>query len=486
MNARTVVAVLPLLAPAVAAVAAEPRVVRFDLAAHEPRGDKVRGPVQVWLENVNPLRYDLRVGTQATFSHGPDLALPFLPPIPKAKAPSPPPPVTAPVVTTAAVTRTDRFTPLFTLILGDLAAIESDRVETVEKPLAVAADTVSRARDQLEAGVRASDAVLQVAGPEEVLKIVRPLVPVVETATGARWPTEAIVSLAGRLDALAARLAALPVQGAGGTVTWAEWYQGGNKEAYDWAADRVQDLGGLLAALAPDSAAARAFQALQAGLAQWLPVLRGVAGRGTEAFVLKQVVDCSFSFDQTKSVKVELVRRDRLAPPGAPVSRDEVVTVECTSPLSISAGFGFSTIDEVEFGFVQSTRPGTAADGTPTTVVIKRFGLQKRSRFRPVPTLLVNTRFRELSDTIAWHATMGAAVDVKSGETGTDVEFMAGPSVSIKRTLFITAALHVGRVPKLAGGFAAGDEVPASVSAPPIEKEWKPGLVVALTLRLKP
>jgi hypothetical protein len=76
-------------------------------------------------------------------------------------------------------------------------------------------------------------------------------------------------------------------------------------------------------------------------------------------------------------------------------------------------------------------------------------------------------------------------VDVKSGEGGTDLEYIVGPSFSFMRTLFITPGLHIGRVPKLAGGFKLDQEVPEGISEPPIEKAWKSGFVVTFTYKIR-
>jgi hypothetical protein len=132
----------------------------------------------------------------------------------------------------------------------------------------------------------------------------------------------------------------------------------------------------------------------------------------------------------------------------------------------VSGGFGFSTVNEREFVFVQSTKPVTT-NGQTTQEVINRFGFKNNSSFRPIPLLLLNTRVYEPNDNIALHVSAGAGGDIKTGEAGSDVEFIVGPSISFKRSMFVTTGLHIGRVPKLAGGFQIGDEVPEGIDAPP-------------------
>ena len=118
-------------------------------------------------------------------------------------------------------------------------------------------------------------------------------------------------------------------------------------------------------------------------------------------------------------------------------------------------------------------------------MVINRFGFNNRSSFRTLPVILLNTRFYEPNDLFAIHASAGAAVDIKTGETGTDVEFIVGPSISFWRTLFITGGFHIGREPKLVGGFEIDDEVPEGVSSPPIEKAWKRGAAITFTYKIR-
>jgi len=105
--------------------------------------------------------------------------------------------------------------------------------------------------------------------------------------------------------------------------------------------------------------------------------------------------------------------------------------------------------------------------------------------FRPNPLALLNIRFTDNPE-YNWHASFGAVVDLK-GQTGTDVEPVAGVSFSIRRLIFITPfALHFGRVNNLAGGFKEGDVVPDSIATPPIEKHWKVGYTGGITFRIAP
>jgi hypothetical protein len=76
-------------------------------------------------------------------------------------------------------------------------------------------------------------------------------------------------------------------------------------------------------------------------------------------------------------------------------------------------------------------------------------------------------------------------VDVSTGEAGTDVEFVLGPSIAMSRTFFITAGWHWGRVSTLVGGFVEGDRVPEGVTAPPLEKHWSKNFAILATWKLR-
>jgi hypothetical protein len=173
-----------------------------------------------------------------------------------------------------------------------------------------------------------------------------------------------------------------------------------------------------------------------------------------------------------------MVTTDRLAPAGTAASKQEIVTVICSTPLSISAGFGFSTVRERPIGFVQSLNSSNQ--------VVSVFGYTARSNFKPLPLLMLNTRVKEWNDDWALHVSNGAVVDIKTGATtSTDVEYVSGLSVSYKRSLFITVGFHAGRTQDLIGGFTIGQQVPTSVSTPPLQSHWSPGAIFAFTYKLK-
>jgi hypothetical protein len=377
-------------------------------------------------------------------------------------------------------------------LVDQLNGIEFAKATDVNAKITAISADVNRAKADVESLVAASDSILATGGG--VPALLGALTPIlgggggpgtINTALNTSWPDTEIENLLGRLNILKNDLLTLPTMPIAGQ-SFDNWYQQspGNKAAYDAARARIEELQTQLVGLKSSSTAGSAFQATQNKLSLWKPILIGVQTGGAAGFTQVVKVGCGFAFDSTKETKVKIVKRDRLADPGAATTSDEVVTVVCSSPLSVSAGFGFSNVDEREFVFVPSTKTTTTGGQTNQTV-ISRFGFRNKSGFRTLPVLLLNTRIWEPNDILALHLSTGAAVDIKTGEGGTDLEYIVGPSISFRRSFFITPGLHIGRVPKLAGGFSLDEEVPTGISEPPLEKTWKKGFVVAFTYKVR-
>jgi len=462
--------------------------VNVNAATDQITGEKVRGPADITITNLNILRYDTQIGQTITFSAGPDLKLPFIPPIPTEAAES-----TGESAGSSTGPQRD-FATLFTAYRNALNRIESDRVSRVQTPIVTAISAANNARDNLESLVLASDSVLTSGGgPTALIAGIRRLLEPsgtspspIDSALAQSWPDREIEDVLGRLDVLENNVLTLPTEPVPpGGPTWSQWYTGGNKTAYDAVVARINELQSLLTGLrSATNSQAIALRSAQSKLREWRVILSGIVDGGVQGFSRILHVGCGFAFSGNRETKIEIAKRDRLAEPGTAATRQEVVTVVCSSPLSVSAGFGFSFVDEREFVFVPSTKTVTE-NGQTSEVVINRFGFKNNSSFRTLPVLLLNTRIYEKSDLFSVHFSGGAAVDVKSGEGGTDLEYIVGPSFSFVRTLFITPGLHIGRVPKLAGGFKLDQEVPEGISEPPIEKAWKSGFVVTFTYKIR-
>lgn len=452
-------------------------------ASTTAQGDKIRGPKSIKPEYVNRIRYRVAVKTKTTFTAGPSLALPFIPQVPgggDAGANN----LTMNEITgnidTARASRnlspSDQAEQEFLAIRNGVDALIRRKAGIQNDVSSLLANT-KRARDATEGFVRESDSVLAGSGgPDEVLRRLPTLIQLITGSEG-DWPDPQINQFLGDVDILENEL---------GRISDVQWLTT-NKTRVDALKDRLKQLGESVAALShndkPDSPAAR-FDEAQRVLQQWKAIFNDAQSAGEPFFELPPVdVGCGFSFDQNKETSVTLVKQDRLATEPT-TTEQELVTVVCSSPFSISGGFAFSSVNEREFVFVPSTKT-VMENGQPVQKVINRFGFKNNSSFRPIPLLLLNTRVHEWGDDVALHLSAGAGVDLKTGEAGTDVEYVVGPSVSFKRSMFITAGAHIARVPKLAGGFQLDQEVPEGISAPPVEKAWKPGFIISFTYKLK-
>ena len=448
--------------------------VSINVSSEEFRGERVRGPRTIELVGVNTIRYEVLVGQNVTFSAAPDLRLPFIPPIPAAA-------VAMTADTMRRMVKASRGNDLekrFIAVLERLAELETARGDAQTK-IVTAVALVNDASQSVRALAEGATGVLQSAsGGKVLLGLVHPTLELVTGAVGTRWPAEDVLGLSMGLDRLWNDVNLLS---SGASADDWKAFLTDFGPAYTFVRERVPALQALARPIDYTSEAATTFAGNRAKLYVWKLLLEGTENSGEAAFKRATRAGCGFTFDQSRETKVEVVMRDRLAAPGAAEARKEITTVVCSSPISVSAGFGFSSIDEREYVFVESTKP--AASGAPTK--ISRFGYKNQSGFRPLPVLLVNTRVWEPADGFAVHATAGAAVDVKTGAAGTDIEYIIGPSFSFWRSLFFTLGLHVGRSSTLTGGFAVDQEVPEGVTNPPVTKNWNSELIFTASYRLR-
>jgi len=479
----------------------------FDLSRDSSSGNKVRGQARIKFINANVLRYDIQIGTKVTWSAGPKIDLSF---IPKLSEP-PAKPAQAEAAAKAAVAKAAAGAKAAT------AANEPPAKSQAPKPLDKAWEKILISWDERENElgevrgkisdvttavndtssktlglVATSDATLQTGGAQQVANSAKELVGEIDKATKAAWPDEDVNKLATELTLLTNQLIEFPFVDPLDLPRW----QSINGRMYDQVKARLETLTNLVQGLTRDGEQGRKFAEAKDSLSRWRLILDGIGARGAGAFCIVYSVGCSFAFDGNKENLITVVKRDRLsvnkpvdknvaATPTGTEGSVEIVTVVCSSPLSVSAGFGFSTIDEKEFVFVQSTKTAVDANGVTTQKVINLFGFKNNSAFRTLPVLLLNTRLWEPSDRFAIHASAGAAVDVKTGQAGTDIEYIVGGSLSFWRSLFVTPALHIGRVPTLVGGFTLGQQVPDGIKEPPVEKAWKKGFAVTFTYKLR-
>ncbi|HYE76239.1 MAG TPA: hypothetical protein VEF04_23035, partial [Blastocatellia bacterium] len=363
----------------------------------------------------------------------------------------------------------------FVAIQSQLVSLEAVLVRDIRNPIADALSTVKAAVNSTEALVRESDSLL-IGSPLPILSRLDPAIAAIDRAGQKSWPESKINEALALLATLKLCVRSLP-------GSWVDQH----KSEYDFVDLRLDELKGEMERLKRNDDRDK-FDEAQGKLLHWREIFANTKGGGERYFSHQIDVRCGATFDAGEEKKIKLTRKNRLEDTTSAETR-EVITVVCSPPLSVSAGFGFSSIKERDIAFVQSTK-STTSMGQTTQTLINRFGFKNKSSFRTLPVILLNTRVWEPSSLTKWysdfglHLSVGAAVDFK-GQLGTDAEFIVGPSVAFKRTLFVTPGLHVGRVPKLAGGFQIGDEVPSGVDAPPIEKAWKPGFALTFTFKIK-
>lgn len=462
-----------------------------NVSAATVSGDQVRGPVKVRIVGLNVIQKNVEVGVNVSYPNGPDLSLPFVPKLPSTGSQTTiPPAAAATAASTTATTNkaTSRMLarnvlpgindvgPVFADLVNDLNLYEGSRF-ALQQSIQTGIDTVNEANSRINAFVSSSGVALAAdANGTTLLSQISPLLStVVSPALAYSWPSGNVAALETDLAVLKNNLVVLQDNSG-----WAGWIAvASNKTSYDAVTSRVNDLIGLASSLeSTNNKSAATLTDAKNKLQQWNSLLSSIQVAGSSAFSRTVDTTCGFGFGNNKNSVVELKTTDRLGAAGTAATTLDLVTVICSSPLSISGGFGFSTVSEREVSFVQSEN----SSGT----VISTFGYKAKSNFKPLPLLLLNTRIHEWNDDWAVHVSNGAVVDIKTGSaSSTDVEFVSGLSVSYKRSLFITGGFHAGRVQSLAGGFTIGEQVPSSISTPPTELRWSPGFVLAFTYKLK-
>lgn len=197
--------------------------------------------------------------------------------------------------------------------------------------------------------------------------------------------------------------------------------------------------------------------------------------------------------DDAKEVEFTIARKNLRVADSQEVAFNTKPTFQVgESRLSLSAGFGFSTINEIKIIRQASLIPG--AGGTQT--LGNRFGFENRSRFRPSGLLLLNAhllRFGIFDNNDTTLAFSGGLVlsqrsSANTSGSGLATEFIAGPSLGfVNNRMFLTLGFHAARVEQLGGGFNIGDPVPANLADPiPVEKNWRNGLMFSITYRIRP
>lgn len=183
---------------------------------------------------------------------------------------------------------------------------------------------------------------------------------------------------------------------------------------------------------------------------------------------------------EATQVTVSIARKN-IREKDAPFSEIAVHSIQVgESRLHLTAGVGWSTIDDVMISRV----PGL----NENKEVIQQFGYQENSKYRPSGIVNLNIPVWDLNKakTVSFGPALGLVVSGR-GES-VQAEYFGGAGFGFRQDLvFLNIGLHSARVQQLGGGFKIGDPVPATITDPlPIQKDWKPGLMISLTIRLSP
>jgi hypothetical protein len=244
----------------------------------------------------------------------------------------------------------------------------------------------------------------------------------------------------------------------------------------DWASSEIEKIRVALPELVVGSTKQSVFAQAREILREWQERLEDLDAR-SDPFSVATSCDCGFAFGGTKTTEIKLKRVDRM--PGGDGATEEVlsVAVECTSPFTVSAGLALGSVRQQQFA-IRPT-PAPTGDSTVNTVATT-----SDSRFSPVPMGALHARLWEPNETIALHASLGVAGKLRGqSEGGSDVVLLIGPSLSLHRTMFITAGLYLGSETKLGAPFKVGDSVPATITEPTLEKSFRPAFGFAVTFR---
>jgi len=223
------------------------------------------------------------------------------------------------------------------------------------------------------------------------------------------------------------------------------------------------------------------FRAAQDSLLGWRDRLSDVVtawnnGNNPDAFTISFHASCEFAFSRTKTIAIQLIATDKIPGSTAKPTTTPLVTVECSSPFTVSAGVAFSTIGEHEFAI----QPAPVSPGSTTTQ--NTFVEVTDSGIHPLPLGMIHVRLYETNSRISWHESFGRAGNLRSQSAGgSNAEFLIGGSLALFRTVFLTPGLYIGQKTSLGAGFTVNTAVPASITQPPLQKSYKPAFGFAIT-----
>jgi hypothetical protein len=442
-------------------------------------GQTVEGPACAEIE-INALRYGADFGKTITNSNGPNLTSIF----PSSFSPGGVEPKAG-----GAQSLDEKF------------KLDDDQWRTLSTQLILLESTnrttganLDKYLSKLRSLIVQADDTMAISGPAGVMAVVNdpPNKAQMDAALGsiASWnTTDAVVT---RLQQLQADLTSLPLQFPNntGTITgdscspanikllgWTDWSKCRDTQ-YKLAQSSLTSLLTEAAAWTSDGDKAAQF-AKKIGIVQyWKTTFTGLR---PDSFKKQAEVQCSVLFNRNEQTVLKLILTDRTAifdgQVPQPQTKDNLLTVTCSSPFSISAGAAFNTIHNPQFAIVKSA---PAAGGTTS---INTFGITSNSHVNPYPIAMAHGRLYNWSQNrYALHFSFGVGASVSGQNSGgSSPEFLTGLSLSFFRTIFVTGGLDVAKQTQLIGGFMVGGTVPSDVTAPPTSSSYKPGFGFAIT-----
>jgi hypothetical protein len=170
-------------------------------------------------------------------------------------------------------------------------------------------------------------------------------------------------------------------------------------------------------------------------------------------------VPCDGLFNESISTALNLVTLDYTPTltGGDPTQKVQsaFVTVSCSTRFTISAGVGFSTIEQKTFAIVPSS------DGKGGTV--NTFGTTSDSKITPVALAVANIRLREwLNHGVGFYGSLGVGGNLQTNASA--AYFLPGISFAFWRTMYVTLGPGIGSQSILTGGYKEGDTVPTGVT----------------------
>jgi len=185
-------------------------------------------------------------------------------------------------------------------------------------------------------------------------------------------------------------------------------------------------------------------------------------------------------FDLPTNVEVTVERKDITKDDAkfVQVGEMEIINFGGGARFAVAGGVVVSPLETINF-----KRVSALVNGQPVTVV----GRDESSNSRILPMLMLHGRLMDFRKGPVSGLHMSLGVTAKPNDTGTNVEFLIGPSISfIEQRLFLTFGGYAGRRKQLEGNLTPGQVLPEEFTEDiPTSNHlvWKPG--IALTYKFK-